>query len=370
MLEFIPKFNQNQISHILTLTLEQVKILKPHAFLSVAYDNRDKLNSFYKEILPHLDGIVLYKSKFATQLSTLQEELEESSELSAFWGHLAMISFSKGEIFFQYDSIASSVTNFIDKLSSALSKQETDEEYILSLFMGFMGELIRSKDGLSAMIIHNFLYLVKTWELTGENKITDLSPISSLITNCLLGGLQLSEKTVSDKEGFTQAQLMKIFVEILMRSWLINAPYKREFYEDKVYPTPQKISLLDKFKQLKVSWKESKKGGEKKYALTGTPQSFTSLQKQSDTSAELRDANPTFLPRGRSPSLVTEKSNKMSVSAPKQTFDPKKMGFSYVNPSSLPAFNLAKGNSTKENSLPPSQQPLTSDDKNKIKLTN
>lgn len=359
MLEFFPKFNQNQIAHILTLTLEQGKTLKPHAFLSEAYGNKSMLDSFYKDILPCLDGIVLYKPKFATSLSKLQEELQNSGEQSAFWGYLAMVSFRKGEIFFKHDSIASSLTNFIDKLTSALSKQEIDKEYIIGLFMGFMGELIRSKDGLSAMIIHNFLYLVKTWELTSENKITDLSSVYSLIADCLLDGLQLSEKqTTSDKKDLTQAQLMKTFVEILMTSWLFNASYKREFYEDKVYPTPQKVSLLDKFKQLKISWNESKKGSEKKYAVTGTPQS-----------SELFDANPTSLPKRRSPSLVAEKSNKTPVSVPKQTFDPRQRGFSYVNPSSLTSFNLAKGLSTKKNSSPPSQPPLTSDDKIKMKLT-
>jgi hypothetical protein len=366
MLEFIPKFNQNQIAHILTLTLEQGKVLKPHAFLSGAYANSGKLDSFYKEILPHLDGIVLYKSKFATSLSTLQEELQKCSEQSAFWGYLAMVSFRKGEIFFKYDGIAPSVTNFIDKLSSALSKQEIDEEYIISLFMGFMGELIRSKDGLSAMIIHNFLHLVKAWELADENKITDLSSVYSLIADCLLDGLKLSEKLpTSDKEGLTQAQLMKIFVKILMTSWLFNAPYKREFYEDKVYPTPSKMSLMDKFKQLKVSWGENKKGDKKKYATTGMPLDSISSRQQNDSSAELYDANP----RKHLPNLVTKKPNKAPISVPKQTFDPRQMGFSYINPTSLPSFNLAKSHSTKENSLQPSQQPLASDDKNKIKLT-
>lgn len=324
MLQGLPEsFTQNQTAHILTLAIEQVESLTSLAFLDKVYDSKKaQMQFFTEEIFPHLNRLLLNRKPFAESLSKLLDALNQGKEQNAFWGYLVTASVSKNDILNKDKQAAICLENFVKKLAL-----QTDAEYATAVFMGFMGELIRNRNGLSASIIHNFLYLVKTLELSDARETSDdeKKMIYFLVGNHLAAGLQLREDLVG--KNLSPAALVKTLLPSLMTSTMFNVPYNREFYEQKVYPEVQKMSLLTKFKQMKISRGENKKSSsEKKSATTGQVKSQYLISKMPD---DLLNANLKPLQgRERSPSVSVKSEEDPSV--PLSQFNPVEQGFSYM----------------------------------------
>lgn len=353
--------SQNKMAHILTLAMEHMEGLKPSSsFLSGTYDSENENMAFFSEkILPYLDNLILFRAPFLSSLEALEKKLDTHEKQMHFWGGVVVRNFHHADILLPKDEQAqTSLRTFAEKLSQA-SKEENLLK-MKAIFEGFMGELIKSKNGLSVMIIHNFLYLTKKMGALGENNTNDIG--LTFVSDCLLKGLKLQGKITFSKELQFEEKMMQDLITTLMTFPLFDIPYKRETYEGKTYPVPEKQTLLAKFKQLRLSGKKDL--DTKKYATTESP--IDSSRQRSNTASKYDEPflSP-LLARERSASKVELKSATL-----KAKFDPNQFGgFAYVLP--LPGFELNKTKAKEDDNLNPLDLKtacVTSQQKSKTKL--
>jgi len=334
------------MAHILTLAIERVGNLKiPNRFLSGEYNSQNENILFFnKEILPFLTNIILFRAPFAAPLEELEKTLDDADKQSIFWGGLVTRNFQQAEVLLAKDSEAQTcIESFTEKLLQAV-KDEVEPEQINAIFAGFMGELIRCQNGMSATIIHNFLYLAKKMGSQRENDPHSITLNSYIfICNCLLNGLKMKEKLNASQESSIRS-----IIFILMDSPLFNLPYKRESYENKEYP--EKPSLLTRLKQLKLSGKK-KDPEAKKYATVESLLGSSSPKQLGNTTCKDNAFPSPSLVRERSLSVAVKPKEVSVVTTAKPKFDPNQFGgFSYVMPLSLPAYQhqSTKNNENKE----------------------
>lgn len=247
-------FTFNQVNNILLLANERKENFKAGDFYSKDF-SQEGLDYFIKYILPHLDHLLLQKNLFQEHLTTLEKFLEiEKGGVAKFWGHLVLLCARHSEIInLKDESEQACWLELTEKLPKALALRDKKPALMKEVFLGFMGDLTKSKCSMVSQVIHNFIMLAKSLEPDERDTMFAQVHFWEHMDAFLSQGLHLKGKIVSvtSRQGEENILLQELIIK-LMRSYAFDVPFDNKYYSKFQFPNTEVLqdSMKDKMKKV------------------------------------------------------------------------------------------------------------------------